>query len=92
MPLTPQEIAAVTAIRDKNLHRRAEFFAMANEVCEMLDVPMAKITGVRGSPATCEARNLICKLAFERGFHPAVIGQYLRRDRSTIIHAIQRAG
>lgn len=93
MTLSPQEIAAVTALRDKNTSRRAEFMALANEVCEMLGVPMAKITGVtRGNRDVCDARDLICRLAYDRGFHPAVIAQYIRRDRTTVSHAIARAG
>lgn len=92
MTLSPDEIAAVKALRDKNLGRRGEFMALANEVCEMLGVPMSAITGVtRGSAEVCEARDLICKLAFDRGFHPEVIGRYIRRDRSTVIHAVKRA-
>jgi hypothetical protein len=93
MSLTPQEIAAVHALRDKNTSRRAEFMALANEVCDMLGIPFAKITGVtRGNREVCDARDLICKLAHDRGFHPAVIAQYIRRDRTSVSHAIGRAG
>lgn len=92
MNLTPEEIAAVKALRDRSLSKRSEFFAMANEVCELLGVPLSKIRGVtRGSPAVCEARNLICKLAFDRGIHPTLIGQYIGRDRTSVLNAIERA-
>jgi hypothetical protein len=84
--LTPDEISL---IRSRNLSRRPEFMQMAGEVCEEMGVTFAQVCGVaRGSPRVCAARALICRIAFDRGFHPAVIAQYIRRDRSTVIHAI----
>lgn len=88
MMLTNDEIAL---IRTHSLSRRAEFMELANEVCEMLEVPFAKITGVtRGGPDVCQARDLICRLAFDRGFHPRVIARFIRRERSSVIYAIKR--
>lgn len=88
MPLTDDEIRLV---RSRNLLRRPEFMELANEVCELMGIPFAKVTGVtRGSPEVCECRALICKIAMDRGFHPAVIARYIRRDRTSVIHAVKK--
>jgi hypothetical protein len=91
MPLTNDEIRLIKLSRDRSLARRPEFMEMAQEVCELMGIPFAKVCGVtRGSPAVCECRALICKIAFDRGFHPAVIAQYIRRERTSVIHAVQK--
>jgi len=91
MTLSPQEIAAVTALRRKHLGRRDEFMALANEVCDMLEIPFSKISGVtRGNNDVCAARNLICKLAVARGFSPGAIARFIKRDRTTVVHALAK--
>lgn len=88
MPLTDDEIRL---IRSRNLSRRPEFMELANEVCELMGIPFSKVTGVtRGSPQVCECRALICKIAMDRGFHPGVIARYIRRDRTSVIHAVNK--
>jgi hypothetical protein len=89
MSLTAEEIRL---IRSRNLSRRSEFLELAREVCEMMDVQSAKICGVtRGDNRTCEARDMICLIAADRGMHPADIARWIRRDRTSVIKAIARA-
>ena len=90
MTLSPSEIALIQRSRESALARRAEFMAMANDVCELTGVPFAKVCGVRGDADTIQTRDLICRIAFERGFHPAVIGRFIRRDRSTVLHSLKK--
>lgn len=86
--LSPEEI---NLIRSRNISRRSEFMDIAKEVCAIMEVPFSDITAVtRGNSHVCEARALICRIAFDRGFHPKLIGQYIRRDRTTVIHAIEK--
>jgi hypothetical protein len=81
----------IMLIRSRNLSRRPEFMAMAQEVCALMDVPFSKVAGMtRGDIRVCDTRALICRIAFDRGFHPAVIAQYIRRERTSVIHAIAK--
>lgn len=87
--LSPDEIAMVKRTRQKALDSRSEFMALAHAICEMMDVPFSMVCGLtRGAVQVCEARALICRIASDRGFHPATIARFIRRDRTTVIHAI----
>jgi hypothetical protein len=90
--LSPDEIKLIRASNLlRNASRRPEFMELASEVCEMMGVTFAKVSGVtRGNNAVCEARALICRIAFDRGFHPHVIAQYIRRDRTSVLHSVAR--
>ena len=90
--LSPAEIALIQRSRESALARRAEFMAIANEVCELTGVPFAKVCGVRGDAEVVQTRDLICRIAFERQFHPAIIGRFIRRDRSTVLHSLRKTG
>lgn len=57
----------------------------------MTGISFARVCGVtRGSDAVCECRALICKIAVDRGFHPREIAQYIRRERTSVIHAVKK--
>jgi hypothetical protein len=87
MTLTPDEIRL---IRSHSLSRRDEFMAMAREVCELMDVSWAKICApTRGKNSTCAARNLICRIAHDRGFSFPEIGRYINREFTSVKHAVR---
>lgn len=94
--LSPSEIALIKRTRQKVLDNRSEFMALANAICEETGIPFSKVCGMtRGSADVCETRALICRIAADRGFHPGAIARFIRRDRTTVIHAIsttQKAG
>lgn len=87
--LTPEEIAMIKHTRKKVLESRTDFMALANAVCEQTGIPFSKVCGMtRGTVEVCETRALICRIAADRGFHPGLIARFIRRDRTTVIHAI----
>lgn len=64
---------------------------LAQEVCDMTEVPFAKVCGVtRGNVDVCRTRALICRIAFDRGFHPGTIARFIKRDRTTVLHCIEK--
>jgi hypothetical protein len=87
--LTPEEIALIKRNRTAALQSRSEFMALANAICEQTGIPFSKVCGLtRGTVEVCETRALICRIAADRGFHPAAIARFIRRDRTSVIHAI----
>lgn len=87
--LTPDEIALIRQTRQKVLESRTEFMALANAICEEMGIPFSSICGrTRGTVEVCQARALICRIAADRGFPVGAIARFIRRDRTTVIHAI----
>lgn len=87
--LSPDEISLIKRTRQKALESRTDFMALANAICEEMGVPFSSICGrTRGTVEVCETRALICRIAADRGFHPGTIARFIRRDRTTVIHAI----
>lgn len=84
--LTTDEIRL---LRSVNLSNRADFMRLADEVCTFLDVPFAKICGItRGNAEICKARDMLCRIAHDRGFHAAEIARYIRRHRSSVLYSV----
>ncbi len=87
--LSSEEIALIKKNRMLAQESRAEFMAIAHAVADATGIPFSAITGVtRGTPETCAARALLCRIAFDRGFSHRAIAQFIRRDRTSVIHAI----
>jgi chromosomal replication initiation ATPase DnaA len=87
--LTPEEIALIQRNRQKVLESRSEFMALANAVCEETGIPFSAVCAVtRGTVEVCQTRALICRIAADRGFPVGAIARFIRRDRTTVIHAI----
>ena len=67
-----------------------EFWAMAQDVCDFFGVKVSALKSVtRGSAEVCAARALVCRFASDRGFTITQIARFLRRDRSSVLHAIE---
>ena len=87
--LSPHEIDLIQRTRQKVLESRTEFMALANAVCEEMGVSFSSVCGrTRGAVEVCQARALICRIAADRGFPVGAIARFIRRDRTTVIHAI----
>lgn len=86
--LTPEEFETIR--RHPLLRTRAEFAMIVRTVCAEFGVDPALIyTPNRGEALTCEARNMICLIANQRGFSKMEIGRLIGRDVMTVRHAIK---
>jgi hypothetical protein len=89
--LSPEEIEFIKRTRAGHLASKAEFMDMAQGVCELTEVPFAKVCGVtRGNVDVCHTRNLICRIALDRGFPVGAIARFIKRDRKTVLHALEK--
>lgn len=89
--LTEAEIALINKNRASAIAERKAFMELASAICAETGVPFDKITAPRrGKDETCNVRNLICRIASDRGFPIAAISRYISRDRASVKHAIQQ--
>lgn len=88
--LTPEEFATIR--RHPMLRTRDEFRAIVDTVCAEFGIDAAAISApTRGEALICEARNLICRIAHDRGFSNARIGKMINREHTTVAHALRLA-
>ncbi len=88
--LTPEEFDTIR--RHPMLRTRDEFRAIVDTVCAEFGIDTATISApTRGEALICEARNLICIIASQRGFSNARIGRMINRDHTTVAHALKLA-
>lgn len=88
--LTPEEFATIR--RHPMLRTRDEFRAIVETVCAEFGVDPAAISAPnRGPELVCEARNLICVIASQRGFSGARIARMINRKPPTVWHALKLA-
>ena len=67
-----------------------EFWAMAQEVCDFFGVKTSALKAItRGSDVVCACRAMVCRIASDRGYSISQISRFLRRDRSSVQHAIE---
>lgn len=85
--LTAAEIAQMRAYC---IDRGAvEFWGIAHRVCDFAGIKVARITGSdRGDLVALLCRNMICRIASDRGLSGYAISKLLGRDPGTIRHAI----
>lgn len=85
--LTPTEIARMRAYCiDQGA---VEFWGIAHSVCDFAGIKVARITGSdRGDLLALRCRNMICRIASDRGLSNYAISKLLQRDPGTIKHAI----
>ena len=89
--LTPEEFATIRT--HPMLRTRDEFRAIVDAVCAEFGIDAAAISAPSRGPAiVCEARNLICVIASQRGFSGARIGRMINRKAPTVWHALKQAG
>ena len=89
--LTPEEFATIRT--HPMLRTRDEFRAIVEAVCDEFGIDAASISAPSRGPAiVCEARNLICVIASQRGFSGARIGRMINRKAPTVWHALKQAG
>ena len=89
--LTPEEFATIRT--HPMLRTRDEFHAIVDAVCAEFGIDAAAISAPSRGPAiVCEARNLICVIASQRGFSGARIGRMINRKAPTVWHALKQAG
>ena len=89
--LTPEEFATIRT--HPMLRTRDEFRAIVETVCAEFGVDPAAISAPnRGRELVCEARNLICVIAHDRGFSNARIGRMINREHTTVAHALKCRG
>lgn len=62
---------------------------IAAEVCSHTGNSVHAVMGRSRVPHVCRVRELICYIAHQRGLTLSQIGRALRRDHSTIKHAIE---
>ena len=62
---------------------------IAAEVCGHTGTSVVAVMGRSRAPHTCRVRELVCFIAHRRGISLAQIARVLRRDHSTIKHAIE---
>lgn len=88
--LTPEEFDTIR--HHPLLRTRDEFRAIVEAVCGEFGVDPADISApTRGPALVCEARNLICVIASQRGFSNASIGRMINREHTTVAHALKLA-
>ena len=88
--LTPEEFATIRT--HPMLRTRDEFRAIVEAVCAEFGIDAAAISAPSRGPAiVCEARNLICVIASQRGFLTINIARMIRRDKSTVRKSIARS-
>ena len=67
-----------------------EFWDLAQEVCDFFGVKVSALKApTKGNITTCAARSLVCRFASDRGYSISQISRFLRRDRSSVQHAIE---
>lgn len=79
--LTPEDVAYTRT-------PRATVRLISKEVSRLTGIPASEIMGPRRSADVCRARELVCYVARRNGMSYPQIGRALKRDHSTIIHAI----
>ena len=62
---------------------------IAAEVCAQTGNSVIAVMGRSRAPHVCRVRELVCYIAHRRGLTLSQIGRALRRDHSTIKHAIE---
>ena len=86
-PLTAEEIARMRAYCID--HGAVEFWGIAHRVCDFAGIKVARVTGHdRGDLVALLCRNMICRIASDRGMSLSAIAKLLGRDRATVRYAI----
>lgn len=68
----------------------SEFWGVAQDVCDTFGIKVSALKAVtRGSAEVCAARALVCRFASDRGFTTTQIARFLRRDRASVLSAIE---
>lgn len=63
--------------------------AIAAVVAQKLSVPVSHLTERSRSSDNVYARRVFCLSAYQSGYSYTSIGRYLRRDHTTVIHAVK---
>lgn len=82
--LTEADRAIIAAIKD-----RAKTRAIAKQVSAETGVRLADIMGRSRLAYLCRIRELVCYIANRNGISHSQIGRVLRRDHTTIMHAVR---
>lgn len=70
-------------------HGAVEFWGIAHRVCDFTGIKVARVTGDdRGDLVAILCRNMICRIASDRGMSLSAIAKLLGRDRATVRYAI----
>jgi len=89
--LSPAEIDRLKAHRHASLADSGPFWELAREVCKEYGVKVTDLSApTRLTDDVCMARDMVCYLAKGRGWKPEQVGQWLRRDGSTVRHSIKK--
>lgn len=91
MILSQAEIDTIKAHRAAALLDSKPFWDLAYAVCQQYGVKAADLSrSTRGNATTCLARNMVCYLAHKRGWTQTAIAKLLRRDSTSVCHAIAK--
>ena len=85
MILSPEDISAAKAI----VAARVTIQNIAREVADLTGIPLDDIMGRCRKGEVCRARELVCYVAYSRGFSYPRIGMALGRDHTTIMQAVR---
>lgn len=72
-----------------DIGKRATVREIARQVCEETGHSYAAVMGKSRLAADCRVRELVCYIANRNGVPLAQIGRILRRDHTTIMHAVR---
>ena len=87
--LSPAEIAKIKAHREAAHLDAAPFWELASEICQQYGVRVNDLSArTRKTPAVCAARDMVCYIAHGRGWTQTKIGKMLRRDSTSVCHAV----
>lgn len=73
------------------LRSRAEFMALAREVCAEVGVDVGQVFNpLRGNDVVVAARDVIIRIAHDRGYPTRKIAMLIGRDRTTVLHSLRK--
>ena len=91
MTLSQAEIDLIKMHRSAVMMDAAPFWDLAREVCQQYGVKASDLSApTRGAANVCAARDMVCYVAYSRGWSRPKIAKILRRDHSTIAMAIRK--
>jgi len=69
----------------------APFWELAREVCQQYGVRASDLSApTRGRADVCAARDMVCYIAHRRGWTQTKIAAMLRRDSTSVCHAVAK--